>query len=61
MNKKHLLSIVILAIAATVTVTSCGPKCKQCHAEVLGVASPDQKFCGEELERALKVPGMVCK
>ncbi len=40
---------------------SCGETCKNCHAEVMGVKSPPQKVCGEQLKEVEKVAGMVCE
>lgn len=35
--------------------------CKKCHAEALGINSPEQELCGDELKKAEQTPGMVCK
>jgi hypothetical protein len=62
MKRKYLLFFGILAVVTAVIFTSCGPKCKKCHAEVMeGVATPAQELCGEQLEQALKTPGMKCE
>lgn len=46
---------------ATFIVASCGPKCKKCAAEVMGVKGPAQELCGEDLKRAEKTPGVTCE
>ncbi len=46
---------------ATFIVASCGPKCKKCAAEVMGLKGPAQELCGEDLKRAEKTPGVTCK
>ena len=62
MKLKHLMSFFILAVVTAVTLASCGPKCKNCHAEIMeGVATPAQELCGEQLKQALKTPGMKCE
>lgn len=61
MKRKHMKIFYCLATAFIFFLSSCGADCKKCHAEVLGVATPAQELCGEQLEQALKTPGMVCK
>lgn len=54
-----------LLAAAMVTSFSRCSDCKKCHAEAgLGGASiqtPEQELCGDDLKKAEKTPGMVCK
>lgn len=55
--------IIIFGFIAAITTTAL-PSCKNCatcHAEIMGVASPSQELCGDELKQAKKTAGMVCE
>jgi len=43
------------------SLSQCGPKCKTCHAEVMGVKTPEKELCGEELQKAEETTGIICK
>lgn len=61
MKQKLLLFSCALAAVIIVAFSSCGPKCKKCHTEVMGISSPAQELCGEQLEQAMKTPGVKCE
>jgi hypothetical protein len=35
--------------------------CEICNTEMMGIKSPEQELCGDELKNAEKTPGMVCE
>ena len=35
--------------------------CKKCHTELLGVKSPAQEYCGDDLKKVEQTPGVVCE
>jgi len=49
--------VACIAIAGFASCSNCG----QCHTEVMGVKSPSQKLCGDDLKRAQQMPGMICE
>jgi len=58
--KSYLFSALLCA-SLIVSITSCGPKCKQCHVELMGQKSPEQELCGDELKRVEDTGAMVCE
>ncbi len=50
----------LLAVVFVLGMTSC-KKCKTCYTEVMGIKSPEQKYCGDELKQIEKVPGITCE
>lgn len=59
MQKQILVFAIVLTTLAGIA--SCGAKCKTCQADVMGVKSPEQELCGDQLKQAEKTPGMVCR
>lgn len=59
-SMKRLFVLLAVCLALSAGFSSC-KNCKQCHAEMLGVKSPPQEYCGEQLEQVRKVTGMVCE
>lgn len=58
MKKLTLQAVLCLSLIAAIS--GCGPKCAKCHAEVLGIKSPDQEYCGDDLKKVKEQPGVVC-
>lgn len=53
-------AFLLSVFAVMVSIQSCGPKCKQCHTEVLGMKTPATELCGDQLKQAEKTQGMIC-
>ena len=58
---KRVLLLVIAIFSFAFTFSSCGPKCKKCHMDLMGVKTPEQEMCGDQLEQAKKTTGMICE
>lgn len=56
---KYVVMFCFVVISAAGLV-SC-KNCKICHAEMLGVKSPPQEYCGDELKKIQQTPGVVCE
>lgn len=57
--KTNILAVVsgLLLLA----VSSCGPKCKMCHAEMMGFQTPKQEYCGDQLKQVEQSGTMSCE
>lgn len=53
--------LAVLSCLLLIIVSSCGPKCKMCHAEFMGVQTPKQEYCGDQLEYVEKSGTMSCE
>ena len=52
----------LLAAVTSLNLISCGPKCKTCEAELMGVKSgASREFCGDELKQAEASGMFKCK
>lgn len=58
--RSYIVSALLCASLAIAT-TSCGPKCKTCRAQVMGVTGPAQEVCGDELKRIEGTTGVTCE
>lgn len=56
---KQIIGCMIAVIALT-QLTAC-KNCAQCHSQIMGVSSPAQEYCGDELEKVKTLPTMVCE
>jgi hypothetical protein len=58
--KRNLLVFISLLLLSSL-MSACGPECKKCSAEVLGLKGPERELCGEELKKAEQTPGVTCQ
>lgn len=57
---KQAIIFCLLACIGISSFTSCN-NCKECRASAMGVESPSQKLCGDDLKRAQENPGIICE
>lgn len=58
---KKMIFIVSLLTIFAAGITSCGKKCKTCHATIMGVEGPAQELCGDDLKKAEKSGAITCE
>ncbi|MBL7717978.1 MAG: hypothetical protein JNL72_04010 [Flavipsychrobacter sp.] len=57
---KKMIMSAMFAFIAIASFDSC-KSCKKCHGEIMGVKSPAQEYCGDDLKRIQEQPGIVCE
>lgn len=58
---KKISMLLIIILVAVSTLSSCGPKCKECRMSgPLGIDMSIGEQCGEDLKTAEKTEGITC-